>query len=481
VQAEVIVKLRLCPLVVALSLSVLCPSLAAAQAASGDLAGLVKNLLDLSTVNTVNTNTDGKTSIDHRDHFLVGESLKLTTRELNVALAEQLSSFPLSSSSGGFSFRVNKDGSVVPASTTFGPAFAERALTIGKGKVNFGFSFQSTSYESFEGMQLDSGAISFIREHNDCCPMGHAPSSPTDGTPAFERDLLQSNLRLTVDTKTTAFFANYGVTDHLDVGVAIPIAHVEMNGAVDGTILRLGSGDASQVHEFNNLQDTETITQSGSATGLGDILIRAKYNFFRNDTTALAGALDLRLPTGDKDNLLGTGATQTNFFFVASGEYGIFSPHVNIGYTFSNGTTSAEATSFNTDPAIYGNVPSSVNADSVDLKVPDEFNYVVGVAAAVHPRVTVGFDLRGRNIRDVPRFDLQNLTFPTVAPPPTHVIDNKVSVESTNGNLNLLLGIVGAKFNIGKTLLLNASVLFAMNDNGLKPKPTPVIGFDYVF
>ena len=41
--------------------------------------------------------------------------------------------------------------------------------------------------------------------------------------------------------------------------------------------------------------------------------------------------------------------------------------------------------------------------------------------------------------------------------------------------------VLGAKFNIGSTFLLNVSVLFSMTDNGLKPKPTPVIGFDYVF
>src|SRR4029453_11354075 len=106
---------------------------------------------------------------------------------------EQLSSFPLSSSSGGFSFSVDKDGAVVPASTTFGPAFAERGPTIGKGKFNVGFSFQATSYDSFEGIDLESGGLSFIREHNDCCPNNHNPPARTDFTPAFEGDFLKRN------------------------------------------------------------------------------------------------------------------------------------------------------------------------------------------------------------------------------------------------------------------------------------------------
>ena len=52
--------------------------------------------------------------------------------------------------------------------------------------------------------------------------------------------------------------------------------------------------------------------------------------------------------------MLGTGATATRLLFVGSGEYGRFSPHVNIGYTLSKGETSAEAASFELDAASYG-------------------------------------------------------------------------------------------------------------------------------
>ena len=44
-----------------------------------------------------------------------------------------------------------------------------------------------------------------------------------------------------------------------------------------------------------------------------------------------------------------------------------------------------------------------------------------------------------------------------------------------------MLGVVGGKFNLGGTFLLNLSLLFPLTDAGLKPKPTPVVGFDYVF
>ena len=173
----------------------------------------------------------------------------------------------------------------------------------------------------------------------------------TDFEPAFERDLLRSTLHATIETKTTAFFVNYGVTPRFDVGAAVPIVNVSIDASVDAEILRLGSGRTACTHSFNASSGTKTSVsaESGSATGLGDILLRAKYNVHRTSTTAYAAALDLRLPTGDKDNLLGTGATQAQAMFIASGEYGRLSPHVNFGYTFSSGETSVFAVS--DDPA----------------------------------------------------------------------------------------------------------------------------------
>ena len=47
--------------------------------------------------------------------------------------------------------------------------------------------------------------------------------------------------------------------------------------------------------------------------------------------------------------------------------------------------------------------------------------------------------------------------------------------------LILLLGVIGAKFNVARTLLLNAHGLFPLSDGGLEPKPTLVLGLDYVF
>jgi hypothetical protein len=481
--------------VLALSLLILVPSHARAQA----LAGLVKRLFDNSTVNAPTPNpANPAATIPHQPHFIIGENVKLTTREVNLALASQLASFPLASSSGGFTFSVNERGDVTPTSSNFGPSFAERGVTIGRKQVNFGFTFQATSYSSFEGIDLDSDDLTFIREHNDCCPAGgnaqvatSDPSAVTGFNPAFERDLLRSTLRASIDSKTTAFFANYGLTNRFDVGIAVPFVNVQMDATVDSEILRTGSGPTAfpLTHSFNAAgASTGSLSDSGSASGLGDVLLRAKYNFLRTSTAALAAALDLRLPTGDEDELLGTGATQTKLLFVASGEYGRFSPHVNFGYTFSSGDTSEEATSFDLDPTVFAlsTIPGGFNPNEIDLSVPDEVNYTLGFSVAASSRVTLGFDMIGRTFKDVARFAPEDNVYPNrqgsgALPVPSVTESNEFSVESREGSLTSVLGVVGGKINLGGTFLLNVTLLFQMNDAGLKPKPTPVIGFDYVF
>jgi hypothetical protein len=466
-------------MILAASLVALVPTQARAQ--NQNLAGMIKHLFDVGSFNAQSG------TVNHASHFFLGsQALTQATRQLNVSLAQQLTSFPIPSSSGGFTFAVNDRGEVIPTTSTFGPLFAERGVTIGRNKFNFGFSFQATSYDAFEGLDLESGELQFVSQHNNCCPAGlGVPAQATDFNPEFERDLLSSRLRAQIDSRTTAFFANYGITNRFDVGVAIPIVRVEIDATVDGEILRTATGTAT-THSFDaSGARTAAFTNNGSATGIGDVLLRAKYNLFRNESSAFAAALDLRLPTGNEDDLLGTGATQTQLFVIGSGEYGRFSPHVNFGYTFSNGEASAEAGSANPDELTALALPVGVNPTPVDLNVPDEVNYTFGFDIAAGPRVTLGFDMRGRTIRDVPRFALTNITYPNrgpgALPSASFTVNDEVSLDSTRGNLNVLLGVVGGKINLGGTFLLNVAVLFPMTDDGLKPKPTPVVGFDYVF
>jgi hypothetical protein len=461
------------------------------------LAGLLLDILSHSGRNATS-------NVAHPMHFIPGLSLELAPRELNKAIASQLTTFPLPSSSGGFAFVTDpKTGEVRLTASTFGPVFAERALTIGKKRFEFGFSFQPVSFDSFETAELSGGNIRFFLEHNNCCPpTSNAPTLPTgEGpadtqfTPDFERDLLRSEISLDIETNTTVFYANYGVTDRFDIGAAIPIVHVEFAGSVLATIERTATSGNVTIHSFDGLgQTTNTVSESASATGLGDILLRAKYNFVRSNANALAALIDLRLPTGDEDDLLGTGATQTKLLLLASGEYGISAPHAYFGYTFSSGevsdlTANVEIT-IQDDP-LHSTVENVQPTVPFDPSVPDEINFGFGFSAAAHPRLTLGFDFIGRTIRDVYRFDIGDRTFPNRAagalPTAAFQATDEFLVRGPDPevgelqNLNLLVGVIGGKVNIGRGLLLSGGVLFPLTDSGLQPKVTPYFGFDYVF
>lgn len=76
---------------------------------------------------------------------------------------------------------------------------------------------------------------------------------------------------------------------------------------------------------------------SGAATGIGDIILRSKYNLFTSPWVDFSTALDIELPTGDEDDLLGTGRTSIKPFLIFSKSMRRFTPHLNFGYEYNSG------------------------------------------------------------------------------------------------------------------------------------------------
>ena len=103
-----------------------------------ELAGLIKRLFDEVTINTSTPNpANPAANIDHSSHFFLGgENLDARRSPAECRAGGAVGVVPtLASSSGGFTFGVSASGEVVPTSTTFGPLFAERGVTIGRKQV----------------------------------------------------------------------------------------------------------------------------------------------------------------------------------------------------------------------------------------------------------------------------------------------------------------------------------------------------------
>lgn len=475
---------RICTAVFYCALMLLGPAAAAHAQSSGNTGGLAGLLPEL-ILREIVLPTPTTPGLSHAAHFspLSGEAdaenpAVEIVAGFNQLLTTQLASLPLGSSAGGFTYAFDPAlGTFVRSSSSFGPSFAERASTIGKGRLSAGFNYQHARYDSFEGEDLDNGSIKFYLRHRECCTAGGPPVPPFFGvtetpdgsrlSPFFEGDVIEAALSLKVSTDTVALFANYGLTDRWDVAVALPFVSVRMEANVLATVRRLATEANPQIHTFKSGDPTAVTQQfqrTGSASGLGDIVVRTKYRLGSTALGALALGFDGRLPTGDEDELLG-GSGQAKFYVIASTGGNRLSPHINLGYTLSAGEQGSDA-------LVGGGARS----------LPDEFNYVGGVEFAATPRLTLIGDLIGRTLIDTGRLRVESKPFqylPQGATTPSVASFNEFS--AFRGNLNAVLGTIGAKFNPFGDLLVSGSVLFPLNDAGLKSRLITVIGVDYAF
>jgi hypothetical protein len=418
---------------------------------------------------------------NHIAHFRPGadaDQLKVPS-QVNQALLTTLSTYPLGSPSGGFTYSFDPAlGSLTRSSNSFGPSFAERALTTGRGKVSVGLGFQHALYDTFEGLNLRQREIKFYVPHSDCCSRGAAEQSTPDGsrlTPPFEGDLIEAGLSLQLSSDTSVLFVNYGISDRFDVSLAVPFVRVEMSASVLARIERLATASEPSVHAFEGNSDQHLFRLSGVAAGVGDIVLRGKYAFASKGPFGLAGVVEARVPTGDEENLLGTGAVQTKVLGIVSLDRGSLSPHLNVGYTFSS----------------KGALPGT--------RLPDEIVAAAGFDFAVNPRVTMSFDVLSRTLRDAGRMRLSDKTFDFAAAgsgggaggggggggggrPPTEIQSvTRTELQLVSGNLQLYLGAAGVRFNPWRTVLVTGNLLFPFTNAGLRDRVTPAVGIDYLF
>src|SRR3954466_11430532 len=83
-----------------------------------------------------------------------------TSVTISRALAANLATLPVTSSSGAFVYRFNPElGTVERATQSFGPFFTERASTIGRYQASFGLTMQQLHFTSLDGRNLRDGSL----------------------------------------------------------------------------------------------------------------------------------------------------------------------------------------------------------------------------------------------------------------------------------------------------------------------------------
>jgi hypothetical protein len=365
-----------------------------------------------------------------------------------VGVGNALSSFPLGASSAGFTYLVNPTtGERELKAVSFGPVFVERALTNGKGVLNMGFAYQAAAFDTLQGQNIKDDGFLIQSQLGTYLSDG---SNVGDTWRAF----------LDVKSKVFLFSGSVGLTDNFDFGWSVPVVSLsargrflrDYNGGIDYDRNLPGVRAA-----YPNKVGTEVIGDRDiTANGIGDIVVRGKYAFGVDAGQRLLVSADLRLPTGDEENLLGSGSASLRMIVGSSvrlGENASF--NANGGYTVGGLT--------------------------------DEINFSLGTEVAVLPskQLTLTFDFIGQNLRDAVQGADGFVSFDGVlANEPAGYLPRRVITTYgvwEPGAATLLRGAIGAKYAIGGNWLLTGSALFRLNDNGFQAKVVPFIGLEHTW
>jgi hypothetical protein len=390
---------------------------------------------------------DGST---HSAHF--NSAFQSNFRQFNIALASQLTSVPLPSPASGFTYQFDQStGTFVRSTQSFGPILADRAETIGAGKILFGYNYQFFSFDSLEGVSLRR--IPAVFTHDDF-QLGGGRADVVVTTNAIDASVSQFTGLVT-----------YGLSDRFDVSVAVPIVSTRLSVVSDAVIHRFGTEAGSAVHFFpedtapGGFGDTQQFLSQGSAAGVGDLVLRAKGTLVREGNRGFAAGLEIRVPSGDEHDLLGSGAWGAKPFAVMSFAVKKISPHVNIGYQW-NGSS-----------VLAGDPKNGIKED-----LPDRITVAAGADIGVNERLTLALDFLADRIVGSPRLVTQ--PFAAAGPLGSGTFTDLTFVE---GSYFLTNGSAGIKVNVAPGMLVNFNVRFSTSKHGLTDRVAPLLGIEYGF
>jgi hypothetical protein len=370
---------------------------------------------------------------------------------LTTAIASNVASTPIGSTSGGVTFRF-EGGVPVRTSTSAGPIFAERGQTLGRGRTVFGVGHTSAHMSSLRGVDLHGIDLMFTHENVDfagCDSTQGGNKCSQMGVPLLENDVMQFRLSMDLDVRVTSVYATYGVTDRIDFGVVLPIVATEIRGESHASIIPFGGTTVAHFFAGTAADPVLSATRAvnGRSTGVGDVAARSKINIHQSDKSSIALLGEARFATGDAEELLGSGHFAARGIAIVSTRIGDFSAHGNGGYLYRGGHSA--------NSAILG----TIGFDQL-------LSSHVTLAADVVSELQVGrskLTLPGPVQYDYPFKRTVNPTsIPTMAD-------------------NIVNGSFGFKFTTDNGITVLTNALIPINRGGLRANLTTTFGLEYTF
>ena len=381
-----------------LLLFVACPSAAAGQDRS--LTDVLTFLMTTQAVQTADVVRDREAALATRD--TIARSLLL-----------ELATLPIASSSSAFTYRFDQRlGTLNRLAQSFGPFIVDRAVTAGAKNVSLGVTYRQAGYRRIDGRDLQDGTL--VTTANRF----------RDEPQAFDID----TLALELSAKTTTLFGSVGIADWLDVGAAVPIVRTDLSG--------------ERVNTYRGVSLVQARAM-GTATGLADIALRTKARLFGQGVSGLAALMEVRLPTGDPENLSGAGHSGVKAVLIGSIGRGALDAHVNAA-------------------VVRGGVSSETHVSAA-------------VAVAVTPQVTLSLETFVRRVKELGEIDDIVASHPLVSDVDT------IRLGSVGGNVTTATLVTGVRWNVAQTWLINANIAVPTTERGLVADVVPTVSLEYSF
>jgi hypothetical protein len=360
---------------------------------------------------------------------------ELDLAPLGPALADTVAStYPVASASSSVTYVYN------PALETFerrtgvaGPIIGERADTIGQGQFNLGFSYSYVGLTQINGDDMDSLVNTPVVD-------GQVISFPVPGGVTLENgqftNFLPVRVKLDLDVQAHLFTPSltYGLTPDLDVNLTLPLLYTSLEVRAKTEVpdprlpeFTLAPGDPNM--------SQGRISDSESAFGIGDILLRSKYVLRRGKPFDVAGLLGLSLPSGDEDDFRGMGDTRVQPLLIASRVFAErYQPFVNVGV--------------------------DLNANDVDRSV---VRWSVGGTAQIIAPLTAAVVFLGRH-------ELARQT-DKIQTPFFFQIERNDSFDAS----------VGLRYRFTDSGVVSVNTIVPLNDEGLRAEAIPTFQVEYAF
>jgi len=372
-----------------------------------------------------------------------GTSASETATAINTGIATQVSQLPLASASAG-TVEVYKSG-VYETFNNLGPILTDRAQVVGKGKVFIGFTGSQYVFTDIDGISLGKLPLAYSQT-------SYYPNTTTPISTTYTSET--TNLAFRLDQFVGV--ATVGVSKRIDVTVIVPIERVSLGATSSASTSYIqNAGSATAVGPITNPGNYTP----GSASGLGDLTFNEKTVLQNGERATFSAGFTMRTPTGDDRNLLGSGSWGFNPYIIYS-YLAKVSPHAKFGYQWNTKTE----------------LNNPTDAFGKNRSLPGGMNYDLGADWAMAKRLTVAGDLLGNQYLNTPVYLLSQISVPTAA--------GSVPLASgTIGNSSYTINDLsaGVKLNAFREFVISANVLVQLNNNGLRSRPTPLIGVSYKF